>query len=317
MQTLIGLGAWGAKNSPCKQIQVQNINNLPLWKTSALFFTLAEKRIATIDARVVKAKHNTVSLSKEKSLFLMQSNRTITATVLKGVEGEEKDSISISLEVPSSQVAIILLPNFTSKSSSELNELTVSLLLDDGTTSEHVFHIQVYSKHSGTRSKLLLHPKKKSAKKSAGPKASRALSLKSTKRQTTVRDPMEKKALKKRRNARKNVYETDSESESDTDYEEDCFDDKTDEEEDDKDDNFQPRAQREKKRIAASSLTCKSEQRKGLEGETCNDSGPESPSKQKHVVQNVESPGGWESVHIESIRCYSVYEDFIDEVPIL
>jgi len=306
MQTQIGIGAWGAKNSPCKQIQVRDIRNLPLWKTSALFFTLAEKRIASIVANVEQAAHNTVSLSKEKSLFLMQSNKTITATLLKTVEGEGEESIAISLDIPSNQVAIVLIPKFKSKSSSETNVLTVSLLLEDGTSSEHVFQIQVYSKHSGTRSKLLLHPKKKSAKKSDGPKPSRALSLKNTKRQVTVRRPVEKKTLRKRNNARMYESDTESDSESGTDYE-DGFED---EEEEDKDKDFRLRGQGEKKRIATSFLSNESEQREVFKGATRSDSDPESPIKQEHVVQNTESPGGWECVPIGSIDCHQIYENF-------
>eukprot|EP01096_Ripella_sp_DP13-Kostka_P005861 TRINITY_DN2037_c0_g1_i2.p1 TRINITY_DN2037_c0_g1~~TRINITY_DN2037_c0_g1_i2.p1 ORF type:complete len:366 (+),score=175.35 TRINITY_DN2037_c0_g1_i2:70-1098(+) len=155
------LRVWGSKNATATNLLVANQLQIPLWKPTELQINLADNHnidrvLFEIDDQ--SAFFSKLSISPEMSKAILNCSN-LTAGQLKRAAPVSSPLISFSSSVKGNTASAVLIPDFKDKEiSSKSRFLTVSLLRGTSTVGSFKIEYRVYSKHSGTRSALLLNP---------------------------------------------------------------------------------------------------------------------------------------------------------------
>lgn len=159
--TSTNLRVWGSKNATASELLVVNSFLVPLWKPTELQVTLIDNH--NIDSILFEVLDQSSFVSKlfispEMSVAIL-SESTLTAGQLKRAAPVSSLRPSYRSFIKDNTASAMLIPDFKDKeTSSKPRFLSVSLTRGASVVSAFAIEYRVYSKHSGTRSALLLNP---------------------------------------------------------------------------------------------------------------------------------------------------------------
>lgn len=155
------LRVWGSKNATASHLPVVNSLQVPLWKPTELQINLASNH--GVDSVLFEIVDQTAFASKlfispEMSVAIL-NNPSLTAGQLKRAAPVSSLRPSFRSSINDNIASAVLIPDFKEKEICSKPRF-ISVLLTRGSTIVAAFMIEyrIYSKHSGTRSALLLNP---------------------------------------------------------------------------------------------------------------------------------------------------------------
>lgn len=155
------LRVWGSKNALASNLLVINNLQIPLWKPTELQINLTPNHNidnVLFEINDQSAFFSKLSISPEMSNAIL-TTPSLTAGQLKRAAPVSSSRLSFSSSVKDNTASAVLIPDFKEKEvTSKSRSITVSLLRGPLIVCRFDIEYRVYSKHSGTRSNLLLNP---------------------------------------------------------------------------------------------------------------------------------------------------------------